>query len=627
MFREITRNYPVTAAQYSKNQKGSFVPTTFRELYEEVSNFAAGLHQLGIARGDRLGLIADNRKEWLIADLATISLGAMDVPRGRDATDQELIYILSFSECETIFAENLEMTLKVLALKDEISSMKRIIVLDRSFSTDQLDHVPKKVEVITFDAVMELGKKKIEKRPALIEEEVDKGDIDDVVTIIFTSGTTGEPKGVMLTNRAYLHQISGVSKIVDIKPGDIWLSVLPVWHSFERVLQYVALGTASALAYSKPIGKIMLQDFQAIKPQWMGSVPRIWESIKEGIYRNVSTKSPVSRALFHFFVLTGGLSAKMKNMLLGRMPRFRYRSKLLDRLLALVPFILLLPLKLLGDRLVFSAIKKKLGGRFRAGVSGGGSLAASVDTFFQAAGITLLNGYGLTETGPVVAVRNFFRPIPLTLDVFPGTDIRIVDESGKDVLPNSKGRILARGPQVMKGYYKKPELTASILNNEGWLDTGDLGVWTMDGEFDIRGRFKDTIVLSGGENLEPGPIEAKLRESEYIEQAMVVGQDKKFLGVLIVPDAKAIEHYMKANHVPYISRRDMLELPDVQELINSEIQELICQKNGFKHFERIYRFALIPKSFEIGNELSAKQEIKRHIIGELYKKEIKALFT
>jgi long-chain acyl-CoA synthetase len=627
LFREVSRTYPDTAAQYAKNTRGAFVPTSYKKLFEEVSLFAAGLYRLGVRRGDRLGLISDNRKEWLIADLAGISLGAADVPRGRDATDQEISYILSFSECEIVFVENTEMLEKTAGQRENIPTMKKLIVLDPGFSLDQLKAKPKKLDIITFGEVMELGKKQSAKDPDLIEREIDKGEIDDVVTLIFTSGTTGEPKGVMLSNRSYLHQVEGVPKIVDIQPGDIWLSVLPVWHSFERVIQYVAIGTASALGYSKPIGKIMLQDFLALKPQWMGSVPRIWESIKGGVYRSVATKSPVSRILFHFFVWSGGHFAQLKNMLLGRIPRFKNRSRLFDKIIAFLPFLLLLPFKLLGDRLVFSAIKKKLGGRFRAGVSGGGSLPAAVDIFFQAAGITLLNGYGLTETGPVVAVRNFFRPIPLTLDVFPGTEIRIVDETGKDQPPNTKGLILARGPQLMKGYYKSPELTASIIDEEGWLSTGDLGVWTRDGEFDIRGRAKDTIVLSGGENLEPGPIESKLRESPYIEQAMVVGQDQKFLGALIVPDAKEIERYIKANHVPYISRDDMLELPDVQELINSEIQELVSAKNGFKLFERIYRFAVIPRSFEIGRELSAKQEVKRHVINDIYAKEIRALFS
>lgn len=626
LFRDVSQKYPDTAAQYTKSMKGVFQPTSFHELYREVSVFAAGLKELGVSRGDHLGMIADNRKEWLIADLATLSLGAADVPRGRDSMPQEIAFILQFADCRIVFVENQEMAEKVLSVRDEVSSMKMLIVLDRRFESDSLGKLPRGIKLHTFDEVVALGEKSLAKDASLIEREIDQGAIDDVATIIFTSGTTGEPKGVMLTHRSYLHQVTGVPKIVDIQPGDIWLSVLPVWHSFERVLQYVAIATGSALAYSKPIGKIMLQDFQAIKPQWMGSVPRIWESVRAGIYRNVADKSIVSRVLFHFFVWVGGSFATLRNMFLGRMPRFGWRSRLLDKLISIIPLILLLPLKLAGDALVFKAIKHKLGGRFRAGVSGGGSLPAAVDIFFQAAGVTLLNGYGLTETGPVVAVRNFFRPVPLTLDVFPDTEIRIVDEAGKDVPPNTRGIVLARGPQLMKGYYKREDLTDKIIDGDGWLNTGDLGVWTRDGEFDIRGRAKDTIVLFGGENIEPGPIEAKLRESEYIEQAMVVGQDQKFLGALIVPDAKEVERFIKANHVPYISREDMIELPEVSELFNSEIQELVSAKNGFKHFERVYRFALIPRSFEIGKELSAKQEVKRHIITELYAAKIEALF-
>ncbi len=626
LLRTVAASNPETVAQYSKNHKGVFIPTMYSVLYQEISRFAAGLHDLGIRRGDKIGLIADNRKEWLIADLATISLGAMDVPRGRDSMPQEIAFILDFADCHTVFAENLEMAEKVLGVKDQLKSMKSMIVLDRDFNPDSLDKVPKGIKIHTFDQIMERGEKKLLKDPQLVEREIDAGTLDDVVTIIFTSGTTGEPKGVMLTNRSYLHQVKGVPQIVDIQPGDIWLSVLPVWHSFERIIQYVAVATASALAYSKPIGKIMLQDFQAIRPQWMGSVPRIWESIKGGVFRSVSEKSVVSKVLFYFFVWTGGHFAHFRNMFLGRVPRFKWRSRLLDKLASAIPLVLLFPFKLLGNVLVFSAIQKKLGGRFRAGVSGGGSLPSAVDTFFQAAGVTLLNGYGLTETGPIVAVRNFFRPVPHTLNVFPDTEIRIVDESGNDLPPNTRGIVLARGPQLMKGYYKRDDLTKAIINEEGWLNTGDLGVWTHDGEFDIRGRAKDTIVLSGGENIEPGPIEAKLRESVYIEQVMVVGQDQKFLGALIVPDAREVEKFIKANHVPYISRDDMIELPEVEELFNSEIQELVSAKNGFKHFERVYRFFLVPRSFEIGQELSAKQEVKRHVINEMYQDKIGKLF-
>ncbi len=627
LFRATVDKYPDTPAQYSKNRKGVFTPVTFTQLYAEVNTFAAGLYSLGVRRDDRLGLIADNRKEWLVADLAVLSLGAIDVPRGRDSMAQEIGFILGFSECKTVFAENLDMLEKILSAAEMVPEIKDLIVLDQEFHKEDFSGLPDGITLHTYGDIMGLGEALLKDEPELIQKAVDTGKADDVATIIFTSGTTGEPKGVMLSHGSYLHQVKGVPQIVDIQPGDIWLSVLPVWHSFERVVQYVAIGTASALAYSKPIGKIMLQDFQAVRPQWMASVPRIWESVRAGVFRNVQTKPVVTRILFHTFVWVGGKFSLFSNMVKGRLPRFGYRNRIVDICVGILPMLILLPFKLLGDILVFSAIKKKLGGRFRAGVSGGGSLPAAVDLFFQSAGITLLNGYGLTESGPVVAVRNFFRPKPLTLNVFPETEIRIVDDKGKDVPPNVRGVVLARGPQIMQGYYKRKDLTDAVLDSEGWLNTGDLGVWTMDGEFDIRGRAKDTIVLFGGENIEPGPIENKLRESAYIEQVMVVGQDQKFLSALIVPDVKEVEQFIKLNHIPYITREDMLELPEVYELFNGEIQELVSGKTGFKHYERIYRFAVIPRSFEIGRELSAKQEIKRHVITELYKEKIDKLFV
>jgi long-chain acyl-CoA synthetase len=216
--------------------------------------------------------------------------------------------------------------------------------------------------------------------------------------------------------------------------------------------------------------------------------------------------------------------------------------------------------------------------------------------------------------------------VPKTVAPLPETEIRIVTEEGKEAKPGEKGVIYARGPQIMKGYYKRKDLTDAIIDEDGWLNTGDLGMWTHNGEYAICGRAKDTIVLSGGENIEPVPIEAKLRESEYIEQAVVLGQDKKFLAALIVPDLKAIEHYIKDNSIVYTSRDDFLEMPEVFELINSEVNTLVSSKNGFKAFEHIVRFKLIRASFEVGKELSAKQEVKRHVINEQFAKEIVQLF-
>ena len=359
----------------------------------------------------------------------------------------------------------------------------------------------------------------------------------------------------------------------------------------------------------------------------MGSVPRIWESVKDGVYQNVKKKSVIARSIFHFFVWAGASYTTCLDMVTGKVPQFKKRSKFLDKVVGIIPLILLSPFRYIGVHSIFKPIKQKLGTRFFAGVSGGGSLPASVDAFFRAIGITLLDGYGLTETAPVIGIRPLQRQIKATVSPLPETEIKIITEDGKPARPGEKGVIYARGPQVMLGYYRKPELTATVLDSDGWLNTGDIGVWTHGGEFAIRGRAKDTIVLSGGENIEPVPIEAKLRESEYIEQAIVVGQDKKYLAALIIPDTKTIELYIKNAGIPYISRSNLLAMPEVIELIDSEIHTLIHSKNGFKSFEHICKFTLLPKSLEIGKELSAKQEIMRHKIYELYSSYIESLYN
>jgi long-chain acyl-CoA synthetase len=250
-----------------------------------------------------------------------------------------------------------------------------------------------------------------------------------------------------------------------------------------------------------------------------------------------------------------------------------------------------------------------------------------VDRFFSAAGILLLEGYGLTETAPVLGVRAQAHPVPGTVGpVFPGTEIKIVDEQGSALPPGTQGRVLARGPQVMKGYYKRQDLTDGMIGPEGWLDTGDLGMLTWDNELKITGRAKDTIVLLGGENVEPAPIEEKLRESEFIAQAMVVGQDQKFLAALIVPDFEALEPWAQSESILTSDREGLVQESSVRQLINQEIARLVNAQSGFRSFEQVNRFALLTKDFAVGEELSAKQEIKRHVIAERYHKEIETLF-
>ncbi len=630
MFDEIVKKFPDMEAQLAKDEAGTFIPTTYRRLQDQVRRMAAALNSLGLEKGETVGLISDNRSQWLVADLAILSLGAVDVPRGRDAMPYELAFILGFSESRFCFAENVEQLHKILDVKSQLPCLEHMVVMDDSEPIDgPALEARVGVRVHRFSDLLQAGGTLLGD-DALVRKlsaRVDEGSEEDTATLIFTSGTTGDPKGVMLCHRNFLHQLERIPAIIDFQPGQRWLSVLPVWHSFERILQYLILSQASTIAYSKPIGKIMLTDLQRVNPSFMGSVPRIWETVKAGVYQSVKAKGAVQRGLFDFFVAVATAKARYADLFFGRVATFRRRNRPLDVVRSILPLAVLVPLWHAGDALVFRKIKAKLGTRFVAGVSGGGSLSASVDSFFQAIGVTLLDGYGLTESAPVVAVREYRRQIRGTVHPLGGTEIKIVDETGHTVPAGRKGVILVRGPQVMQGYYKRPDLTAQVIDRDGWLDTGDLGMWTHDGDFSICGRAKDTIVLSGGENLEPVPIEARLCESEYIERAVVVGQDRKYLGALIVLSAKAVERYLKDNHVPYINREHLEDIPEVRSLINQEIQDAVSSKHGFKAFEQINRFVILDASFEVGKELSAKQDVKRHRIQELYRDQIESLYA
>jgi long-chain acyl-CoA synthetase len=627
MFMARAATYPSVPAQFSKNEKGEFVPVTYAQLLDEVRIVAAGLAEIGVGRGDHVGLISDNRAEWLATDLAIMGLGAADVPRGCDATEQEIRYILDFSGCRLSALENDRQLKKVLAQRQGLRGLDAVLLFDEPEAATKAAAKAAGLVVWTYADVRELGRKRAAARPREYDDAATAGGRDELATIIYTSGTTGEPKGVMLSHGNFLHQTERLPSVLHIKPGHAFLSVLPVWHSFERAVQYIILTCGAGIAYSKPVGSIMLADMQAIQPHWFTSVPRIWESIRDGVNRTIKSQSEVKKALFTFFVGVGESYAWFRDHLLGRMPRFAPKVRILEILGALFPFLLFAPLRGLGHLLVYRKIKSKLGNRFIAGISGGGALPASCDRFFSALGILILEGYGLTETSPVVGVRFQDKPVPGTVGrPIEGVEVKVVDELGERVPAGAKGLIMIKGPTVMKGYYRRPELTAKAIDENGWLDTGDLGMLTRNGEVKITGRAKDTIVLLGGENLEPVPIEQRLTESEYIAQAVVLGQDQKYLAALIVPDEAAVTAWARENNVVDIDYESLLQQPEVVELIDYEVSDLVSMKNGFKSFERIFRFALLPKAFEVGKELSAKQEIKRHAIAEIYHKEVKRLF-
>ena len=628
MLREVSQKYPDIPAQMTRiSKEGDFETVTYKELYDNSQAFAGGLLALGTVRGEKVGLISDNRKEWEQADMGIMTIGACDVPRGCDASEKDLKYILSFTEVKTCIVENESQIRKILNVKDEIPTLKRFIIFEEPTENEVKLCKEAKIDLLRFYDVVEDGKKYNEKNPGKVEAEIEAGQWDDIAAIIFTSGTTGVPKGVTLSHGNFITQLDELQERIYLKPAERAICVLPVWHVFQRLVEYVIISQAAVLCYSKPIGSILLPDMLALNPTLLPAVPRVFEAVYEGITKKMRRTGGIVEALFNFFTAIAICHSWMDRKMFRK--NFMTHNEFTPGywLLFIIPWLLLYPWKLLGNVLVFKKVKAMLGTNFRAGVAGGGAYPKAIDQFFWALGINVVEGYGMTETAPVVAVRPVDAPIFGCIGTpIRGVSARIVDMEGNVLKPGNKGVLQIKGGTVMKGYYKRPELTEKAISPDGWLDTGDLAIESIHGELKILGRVKDTIVLTGGENIEPLPLEAKMQESRFIQTAVVVGQDQRNLGALILPNQEELELWANENNISFKDFEDLVKKPEAYKLIEDEIKELINAKNGFRMFEKIVKFAFLTKPFEVGKELSAKQEIMRYKLTEIYEKEIKGIF-
>lgn len=629
MIYKKSQDFPELNIQFSKNAEGTFLPITYKDFVKTMLDFSAGLLAIGEKEYSNIGLICDNRKEWLVCSMGIMATKSRDIPRGSEATIKDLSYILSFAECKTVVTENKILFNRILECKNELPALQNIIIINPS-DIDLSNPKATGLNIFSYDEILSKGNNFRQNNPNKIEEIMLSGNEDDSATIIFTSGTTGTPKGVELTHKNFLCQVEDISKRLPLKQGNKALCMLPVWHVYERELEYFLLYVGVALCYSKPAISMLLADMKKVSPQFMATVPRIWDGIYNAIYKNIKSTKKGAGIFFSIFTWAATSLKSLRNIIYNRCKYFRKRTvfyHIFSKFLY-IPVIFLYPLRWLGDMFYFQRVRNMLGGKFQIGMSGGGSLPLKLDKFFNSIGIKLVEGYGLTETAPICCIRNAKRPILGTIGkIMPYCQAKVVHRNGMECKPGEKGVLYIKGPNVMKGYYKQPELTAEVISEGEWFNTGDLVIKTYNGEIIVKGRQKDTIVLRSGENVEPLPIEDKLSESLYISQAVVVGQDENCLGALIIPDLDNICQYAKQQNINFSDKKQLLKDEEIKKLIYKEMERLINTKNGFKPFEKVGKFIFLDKPFEVGVELSPKQGIIRYKINELYKAKISLMYA
>ncbi len=626
--KETCYKYPERPALQVKDSNGVFQPYLYKTFYKDVSAVGAALASGLVSRGDHIGLISDNRKEWIITDLAIMGIGAADVPRGSDSTEAELVHILSHSEAKMVFMETFRKAAMLLEDKDQLPQLESLVIFNPITDEEYETLTSYEVKVYRFDDLMKKGREILASDPEAFEKELAKGQLSDLATIIYTSGTTGVPKGVMLNHESFIFQIDRIlGKFLIVKPGHTLLSMLPIWHAFERTVEYIVFFAGANVAYSQPIGAVLMNDIQKTRAQWLSSVPRVWDGIRSAVIRAINKSGKFKRIMFSVALEVGIMYQKSLSCLLGTMPQYTESKNILDIIIGLLGLPILFPLYILSNIFVFRRFKKFLGGRFVAGISGGGSLSSATRRFFKGMDIKVLEGYGLTEAGPILSVCRQKRPVYGTVGpILPDVQFKIMGPNNEEITsPGTRGILWVKSPQIMLGYYKQEEATDKVLK-DGWLDTGDIVVSTLHHEIKIVGRAKETIVLRGGENIEPVPIENACMQSEFVDQIVVLGQDQKFIAALIVPNFKNVEEKSKEMGISYMDMEDLLANPQVYSMVYSNINDIVSTKNGFKNYEKIFRICLLSKPFTVGDELTNTMKVKRDVVNRKYRSQIAKLF-
>ena len=586
------------------------VVLTYSQLYQQIGQFAAGLQALGIKMGDRIALFAENQPRWLVADQGIMTAGATNAVRGAQADREELLYILSHSDSVALVVQD-KATLQKL-LTDSKLPVNLAILL-----SDEQPLEIANTKVLNYSQVTSLGASH-SLQPVQHHKE-------DLATLMYTSGTSGQPKGVMLSHRNLLSQVFGASAVVEPQPGEVVMSILPIWHCYERSFEYFILAHGCTQVYTNI--RYVKKDFKDFKPSYMVGVPRLWESIYEGVQKQFREQPTNKQGLINFF-----FAQSQRYIMARRLVQGLDLNNLSPSVFAKIwASVLLIPLGLihqLADKIVYTQVREATGGKVKFLVSGGGSIAEHLEDFYEIVGVDILSGYGLTETSPITHVRRTWRNLrgadgqPL-----PNTETQIIELETHLPLPvGKKGLVMIRGNQVMQGYYKNPEATAKAINSEGWFNTGDLGWVSSQNDLIITGRAKDTIVLSNGENIEPQPIENACLRSPYIDQIMLVGQDMRSLGALIVPNDDALQQWAATQKIEISANN--FDSKAIQDLYRQELNREVQSRPGYRADERISTFKLIHEPFSIENgTMTQTLKIKRSVVMDRYHDIIDKMFA
>ncbi len=556
-------------------REGREVRTPASEVARRVAGLAHGLAALGVGKGDRVAIISGDRPEWHIVDFAVLHLGAADVPVYPTLLPDQVRAILADSGARAVVAENPDQLAKVLEVRGSCPAIEAVILID--------GEAPEGVRTLAAITEPVSG----DDAAAFLEACRPKAQPEDLATLIYTSGTTGEPKGVMLTHDNFVFDAVSGAEMMPWPGQETVLVFLPLSHVLERMVDYIYFGKELTIAYC---GILETGDvLRRIRPHIFAAVPRFYEKVYDRIFHELSTAPRFKRSIFKRAVHVALASVKSG------------RRGLSWRVY---------------DLLVYSKIRAAVGGRLRFSISGGAPLPVFVGELFHGVGVLVLEGYGLTETSPVITVNRFDRPRLGTVgEALHGVEVRIAAD----------GEVLTRGRHVMRGYWNKPQATADVLDPEGWFATGDIGELSADGYLRITDRKKDILVTAGGKNVAPQAIEEKLRMSHLVENAVLFGDRKPYIVALIVPNLETLKPWAEKHGMPTSDMRSLLDNPDVV----AAYQEIVTDVNRtLARFETIKKFRLVGEAFSIATgELTPTLKVKRRVVEKRHHEILASMYT